>query len=296
MITMGFTGDGLTPLRASPEADANARTTGENGADLPFGELLSSAVELDAQTANALLLHPVVLTEAQAAAMPGGTALPVGGKALPQLQAFLPNPLGQAAVAGTDDLDVDALGRLEYMMKSIGERAGRAPAAGQSAPEQLTLPLTQASVANRSAPAPAAMPSAPLTPGQPGFEQALGQRLVMMVQQGVQHARVSIHPEHLGPMDIRMRIDSEGAHLLLQSPHAPVREVLEQALPRLRDMLAEGGLELVDVDVGDNGQETGERAADAPTSRAAGDRSAEAADDELPRVGLALRGLLDTFA
>ncbi len=297
MVSMGFTGVGLKAAGASLEASAETREMPVESGESLFGSLLANTVELDEQDVHALLGQSVLLVDARGHALPPGSTLPEGGKVLPQLQQSMLGQRAVLAVAVGEELDIDELGRLEHMVKSIGERTARSTRGGQNAPEQLALPLNQQTASPRpTSTTPPAMPAPPLTPGQPGFEQALGQRLVVMVQQGVQHARVSIHPEHLGPMEIRMKIDGEGAHLSLQSPHAPVREALEQALPRLRDMLADGGLELVDVDVGDSGQQADERAADETAARPEPGPGDEVAGEEAAQPTLVSQGLIDTFA
>lgn len=90
----------------------------------------------------------------------------------------------------------------------------------------------------------------PLVPDSAGFGRGLGERLVILVQQGLQQAQLRVHPEHLGPMDVRLRIEGESVQLTLGSPHASVREALEGALPRLRETLAEHGLSLSQAQVG----------------------------------------------
>jgi flagellar hook-length control protein FliK len=93
-------------------------------------------------------------------------------------------------------------------------------------------------------------------PGVPGFEQAFGQRLIWMASQGVQDALVRVHPEHLGPIDIHIRVDGEQAELALAVSHPSSREALELALPRLREQLGDAGLQLVRAEVG--GQQSGQ--------------------------------------
>lgn len=144
----------------------------------------------------------------------------------------------------------------------------------------------------------------PLVPDSPGFGRQLGQRLIMMAQQGLQQAQIRIHPEHLGPMDVRLRMEGEAVQLSLASPHASVREALESALPRLRDTLAEHGLSLADAQVGGGEQQSAGRGEgdEEPGQGAPGGGSAAGrADSEADAEGdgrltpLAV-SLVDTFA
>lgn len=86
------------------------------------------------------------------------------------------------------------------------------------------------------------------------FAQGLGERLVMMADNGLQSARIKLYPERLGPLDIRVQVDDDGAKVWFHAQHGQTREALEQALPRLREMFAEQGLELVRSEVADGGE------------------------------------------
>lgn len=88
------------------------------------------------------------------------------------------------------------------------------------------------------------------------WAQGLGERLLFMADKGLQSATVRLQPEHLGPMEIRIHVDDEGAaQVFFSAQHAQTREALEQALPRLRDMFAEQGLSL-----GETGVDSGRHA------------------------------------
>lgn len=103
------------------------------------------------------------------------------------------------------------------------------------------------------APSPAAMPGevpVPPAPARPPVEGAVTQRVRWMVDQGVETAELRLDPPRLGTLGVRVRVDGDQATLSFQSPHAPVREAVEAAVPRLRELLADAGLDLAGVDVG----------------------------------------------
>ncbi len=127
--------------------------------------------------------------------------------------------------------------------------------------------------------------------------QPVGRQLMQMVQQGQQQARLHIHPEHLGTIDIRLRMDGDSAQVTFSAPNAQVREVLEQSLPRLREMFAESGLDLADAGVdagsGEQAPDAGPQTADVRNG-ADDDGTGEQQAVSLHRPGPT--GLLDTFA
>lgn len=134
----------------------------------------------------------------------------------------------------------------------------------------------------------------------PAWPGQLGQQLVQFARQGgEQRIEMRLHPAELGPLSVTLKMSEQGAQAQFLSAHAPVRQAIEQAIPQLREALAQQGIELHDASVGeqrqqdgqafaggegrrDPGQGSGDLAADAIT----GDGEASAASDGLTAVGL----------
>ena len=124
------------------------------------------------------------------------------------------------------------------------------------------------------------------------------------------NAEVRLNPAHLGPVEVSIRVDEEQARVTFSAAHAATREAIEQAVPRLREMLAQQGLELRQTDVGDfasgNHRDPrpgdtadgagghGDNAAGRDAGLAAPD-AAEDAGDAGRGDGIAVQGLIDTF-
>lgn len=134
--------------------------------------------------------------------------------------------------------------------------------------------------------------------GAPGWDEALGQKVVWLVSQQQQVAELHLNPPDLGPLEIVLTVSNDQASALFVSSHASVREAIETALPRLREMMAENGITLGNATVSDEsfqGQAGAERERHSPQRRA---------DTELLAPGVrssvlfpARRtGLVDTFA
>lgn len=89
----------------------------------------------------------------------------------------------------------------------------------------------------------------PLAEGE-AWTQGLGERLLLMAERGLQSATIRLQPEHLGPMEIRIEVDGDGAaQVLFSAHHAQTREALENAIPRLRELFADQGLTLTQANV-----------------------------------------------
>ena len=65
-----------------------------------------------------------------------------------------------------------------------------------------------------------------------------------MANQSRQVAELHLNPPNLGPLEVRLTINSDQASAMFVSHHAAVREAIEAALPRLREMLADNGIML----------------------------------------------------
>lgn len=140
--------------------------------------------------------------------------------------------------------------------------------------------------------------------GDPQWGQALAQRVLWMVGQEKQTAELRLNPAHLGPVEVKLTLQHDQASVSLLASNAAVREALEQALPRLRDMLGQQDIQLAQVDVGQRQAHADGRAAGGPggeggrhgASDANGNQDAQTADAEQPGQKVQTVGLLDAYA
>lgn len=115
-----------------------------------------------------------------------------------------------------------------------------------------------------SAPSPSAQ-STPFTPtdmsldaqlGQPKWEGEFAQKIVWLAGQQQQVAEIRLNPAHLGPIEIMLSITNDQgtqqATAQFLSSHLAVREAIEAALPKLREMMADNGITLGNVTVDAN--------------------------------------------
>ena len=110
-------------------------------------------------------------------------------------------------------------------------------------PQAVTSPQAQAPVL------PATAVAVPL--GQAGWDRALGEQVQWMVGNRLQGAEIRLNPAHLGPMEVRIQMQNDQANITFTAQHGVAREALEAAIPRLREMLGESGLQLNNVTVSD---------------------------------------------
>ncbi len=85
--------------------------------------------------------------------------------------------------------------------------------------------------------------------GKPEWADELGERLLWMQQKSVQMAELRLNPAHLGPMEVKIQVNQDQTLLHFSAQHAPVREAIDAALPRLREMFNAQELTLTHVEV-----------------------------------------------
>jgi flagellar hook-length control protein FliK len=85
----------------------------------------------------------------------------------------------------------------------------------------------------------------------PAWNNALGERAIWIAAQSSRVAEIRLDPPELGSLSVKININQDQVNLSFTSPHAHVRDAVEQSLPRLREMFAEQGLQLQDSSVSD---------------------------------------------
>ena len=122
--------------------------------------------------------------------------------------------------------------------------------------------------------------SAPLNLRQPQWAQDVAQRVQVMVNRSMNELEVRLDPLGLGPMKIGLKLDEQQkAHVTLSAQHGVTREMLENALPRLKELLAQEGIELASATVDSGEKQTGNGQNSAQTShQSASDLSEDAAN------------------
>ncbi|MDP1871780.1 MAG: flagellar hook-length control protein FliK [Gallionella sp.] len=119
--------------------------------------------------------------------------------------------------------------------------AANAQAMAQSASSAITptpmAPTNQTTIA------------APL--GSPAWPAEFTQKINWVSTQQNQVAELHLNPPDLGPMSVTITINDNQATALFSSPHSAVREAIENAMPKLRESLADNGIMLGNATVND---------------------------------------------
>lgn len=135
------------------------------------------------------------------------------------------------------NIDNSAGGKVQPMTNPVGATASYAAVSGTSNSSAAQAGANV--IANMTVP-----------PENPGWGEVVGNRLQWMVNQKVQEAQIRLNPPELGMLDVKVQIGpDQQTNITFSSPHSQVRDALESAIPRLREMFGESGLNLGDVDV-----------------------------------------------
>lgn len=156
-------------------------------------------------------------------------------------------------------------------------------------------PAMQPSQASQESQAPAAV-RVDTPVGARGWDNEVGQKVVWLASREESRAEMTLTPPHLGKIEITLTVSGDQTNALFVSASPMARDALENALPRLREILAEAGITLGQASVnaessqggaGEDGRGHARSGRDAPPVQAA------------PVTGQWIRqgnGLIDTFA
>lgn len=151
--------------------------------------------------------------------------------------------------------------------------------------------------------------SAPMTAGinaplaSPAWPQQLGQQLVMLTQRGgEQKVEIRLNPPELGPLTVSLKVVEQSTQIQFLAASAQVRGAVEQAIPQLREALAEQGIQLGETSVGEqqpdsDPRSTGEEGQGAARGPAVADETdALVLDETASATAIHLDGRVDLYA
>ncbi len=202
---------------------------------------------------------------------------PTADRAIPRADAPAPADAREPgrARAATAQSHAQSAGQALAAQAAAGSQAAEPSAHARSAsgPETIQAPAPTAALASAAAPAgasllPAAAPApatasvaVPTPLSNPQWPQDFSRQILHLTQNlaGTGNTvQMHVNPPELGPIHITLHVGDSIAQASFVSPHASVRQALENALPHLEQQLAQAGLSLGQADVGS--QQSGQQA------------------------------------
>jgi flagellar hook-length control protein FliK len=202
---------------------------------------------------------------------------------------------GQGAAttsAITPVVDGDA-GDAQAIAGLVGDVSKHAAA---SAPD--SMPTTPAMAHAADAPQVAAPPvqlQSTQAATTPAFAQELGDQIAWLGGQNIQQARIRLHPEDLGQLDVKVSVEHGKVDVAFAAQHPGAVAAVQQTLSQLDAMLAHHGLSLGHAEVSQ--QQAGRDGSYAAQHGGNGENVEGGAEDTaaLPVVRVS-KGLVDDFA
>jgi flagellar hook-length control protein FliK len=179
----------------------------------------------------------------------------------------------------------------------LAARSEAAPTAAVAAAQPATLAAVEAAAASAE--------QLTARVGTNAWENQVGQKVVYMVGSEEQTASLTLNPPDLGPMQVVLSISGDQASVTFSAEQMEVRQALENALPRLREMMSESGIALGNATVNsgmqDNRQAQQDQAARGNNNFGRGNGRDDGvvvgeATVRPARAGGGDRGMVDTFA
>jgi flagellar hook-length control protein FliK len=317
LLALQLGGGTAVAVKAAPLTDADAAGDDKTKPDAAATNAADALAGLNLPGWLPPTVPGVNTASASTAPAAGGATgtLPKTGVLDPHTAAGDAGARGLAAAA--DQRGASAVGKDALIAGSHGSEAPPAVHAGATpqTAETFTLPavphaaetaraVDANAAAMAAAPAAAPAPAAPVVAalaapvGTPDWNTELGQKIVWMIGDKQQVAELHVNPPDLGPLDIKLTIDGGQTTAVFTSPHSAVREAVETALPRLREVLADSGLTLGNTSVTADTPRDGQAyAGQRQTTRLPDTPAADAAPlPAAPRPLRSARGMVDLFA
>ncbi|WP_273807627.1 MULTISPECIES: flagellar hook-length control protein FliK [unclassified Pseudomonas] len=306
---------------------------------LPTGTAEATATATTQALDPAALLGAAVATAAQATATGAGTGVTAtpakageqqaADDGLAQLLGQMPQAQGDAAKSATNANNLAAT-QLQGLLPADGAPAQVADQAASAAlaatldkgdgqdaavpsktdafADKLTA-LSQAlsTPAATARPVTATVPGQPLSPQAGNFSEAVVDKVMWMSSQNLKTADIQMEPAQLGKLEVRIDMTQDQTQVTFTSPHADVREALDNGSQRLRELFAQQGMNLANVNVSDQssgqGWQQSQQGGQSDNSRR-GSRGAGGGEDEAVAnvaesrgsATLAARSLVDYYA
>lgn len=277
----------VAPVATSGAADAGGEALPsilDGGATLP----VDLAGQFAPGAAPVLGEQPAADSAASAAARPRAEAAPAA--------------VAAAASTVKPDAEPDVVKFASLLAQERAEPAALKDTAAASSP--LSAPLQQASLNIAQAAAGVATDRIAARVGTPGWDNQIGQKIVWMVAGQEQSATLTLNPPDMGPMQVVLSVTNDQATVTFSANQLEVRQALENAMPKLREMMSESGIALgnatVDAGTPDQRQAQGEQPGRAGAGGRAGANGApvDVAEHQpgRPMRSGGLPGMVDTFA
>lgn len=178
-----------------------------------------------------------------------GNSIPLNGKELPTKFSF-----SEVATFTANPLEKLSLNPAEF--SSLSDTHKPLP---QSSPSELAaININQLNTSGKliEGRSPATLPlelgastTLEFSPGSTNWNAQLGSKIRWMGKVNITSAELQLHPAELGTIEIKISTEDDQTKVSFITSNSQTKEAIEASLPKLRELLAESGLQLKDSDV-----------------------------------------------
>ncbi|KTD50044.1 putative flagellar hook-length control protein [Legionella quinlivanii] len=124
-----------------------------------------------------------------------------------------------------------------------------------------------------------------------GWQDDFNARVTWLGQHKINQAVIKLNPVELGPVEVKIHLSEETAKIDFNTHSLQVQDLIEQSIPRLREMLMSQGLQLSEVNI-----ETGDRRSRSQTAHQPDEALFQNQEEEASVVTRQTKGIVDFFA
>ncbi|MEZ9674314.1 flagellar hook-length control protein FliK [Vibrio lentus] len=240
---------------AAVASTAAVATAAQQATSQMSSQAATNAVADKATMLHANNVHAAQQAAAQQLAVQQGNAASAQQAALdPSLtaQSLAMNAPVATTKAGTTDMLLKA-GAGTAALSGLGKAGAKEDSKESTLAQQIASAAgVQGTATTGSAPTRAEIQAAQQAPLQLTKELAneqVAEKVQMMMSKNLKNLDIRLDPPELGQMKIRMTMNNDVANVHFTVSNQQARDVIEQTLPRLREMLAQQGMQLADSSV-----------------------------------------------
>ena len=132
---------------------------------------------------------------------------------------------------------------------------------------------------------------------QKDWSEGFNQQILWLGQQKIKMAVLRLNPQDLGPVEVNIKMVKEGTSIHMTTHSTQVHDIIEQSLPRLRELFQHQGLQLDQVNVEQKETRSGEQRTTWSKETHEKDNHSKDSDGDLVEArAYVSQGLIDYFA
>ena len=242
----GLAKDGKVSDGAEPADDTKDTAEADTGSLLAALGLVTPQVQTTAPLPSASITATTAQAAGQGQAVAGATATPLSlaNEAVKPLSTEQESSPAQGMTGATENPAKFAVPVPEL---SIADSTDKAASTAKDETSVLTaLPVAQNHIASTRSDAPLSIET---NIRAQNWQSDFTQKVVWLANNDKQSAQITLNPPQMGPIEVSLKLENGNASASFVAANQEVRDAIETAMPRLREMFASAGIDLGQTNV-----------------------------------------------